>query len=858
MNRYLLPLACPLPLAFLCGFLGILFLSGAAAQENGPDRKLTVYLLPHSHVDIGYTKLQAEVERDHWRFYEMAIEASAKTADNPPDSRFKWNVEVLWALDSYLKQAAPEKKRQLIEAVKRGVIGLDALYCNELTGLCRPEELVRLIDFARRISKRHGVKIDSAMISDVPGITWGLTSVLADSGVRYLSMGPNVHARFGRTFEAWADRPFYWRTPCGRHKILCWVHGKGYWNIFHDTDELMDVIRQLHETGYPYDVVAIRYCLGDNSGPGLVLADMVKKWNAQHDNPRLIIATTSEAFEAFERRHGDRLPEVRGDFTPYWEDGAASSARETGVNRTAAERLCQAETLWAISDPKGYPADRFYDAWRNVLLYNEHTWGAAGSVSNPDGQATRQQWAIKQAFALDADRQSRALLDEALKPWTAPSPAATAVLVFNTLSWPRTDLVVLPKESAPSGDCVKGPDSRTVPSQRLADGFLAFMATDVPAFGAKRFTFSPDKAMVTGNAGAAGQKLQNSLLSLTVDPRTGAVTELTAKGINGNLVDASAGPGVNGYFYVPGNNNQDVQPGGPATIAVKQRGPLVASLLVEGEAPGCRRLTREIRVVDGLPRVEIINVIDKQKIRTKEGVHVGFALNVPGGAMRMDVPWAVARPEVDQLPGANKNYFSVGRWIDVSNSDFGVSWATVDAPLVEVGAITAPTTGELPDISAWLESIAPSGTFYSYVMNNYWFTNYKADQEGPTTFRYALHPHQGTYDSVEAARFGIQQSQPLVVVPATGPRGAILASRLCVGPREVIVAAFKPSGDGKAWIVRLFGAGPKATKATLTWGDPAPKAVWLSNLAEDQGARITGPVDVPAHGIVTLRADLPQ
>ncbi|MHC4682013.1 MAG: hypothetical protein ACYTEK_25390 [Planctomycetota bacterium] len=68
----------------------------------------------------------------------------------------------------------------------------------------------------------------------------------------------------------------------------------------------------------------------------------------------------------------------------------------------------------------------------------------------------------------------------------------------------------------------------------------------------------------------------------------------------------------------------------------------------------------------------------------REAVHLAFGFNVPGGVMRMDTPWAVVRPEADQLPGACKNYFTVQRWVDVSNADYGVTWATVDAPLIEV------------------------------------------------------------------------------------------------------------------------------------------------------------------------------
>ena len=44
------------------------------------------------------------------------------------------------------------------------------------------------------------------------------------------------------------------------------------------------------------------------------------------------------------------------------------------------------------------------------------------------------------------------------------------------------------------------------------------------------------------------------------------------------------------------------------------------------------------------------------------------------------------RPELDQIAVPCKNWFSVGRWVDVSNpGDYGVTWATLDAPMVLVG-----------------------------------------------------------------------------------------------------------------------------------------------------------------------------
>jgi len=813
-----------------------------------PVRRWTVYLLAHSHVDIGYTKLQTLVEKDHWQYLEQAIEASRRTASNPPGSQFKWNVEVLWAVESYLNQATPEKRQRFLEAVKKGWVGLDALLGNELTALCRPEELVRLVDYAQRLSRECGVTIDSAMISDVPGYTWGLTSVFAAGGVKYMSIGPNGGDRIGYTLEAWADKPFWWLTPDGRHKVLCWIPSQGYVRAFTGGASLLEELRRHEARGYPYDMIQVRYCLGDNQGPALGLCELVKQWNEKHAYPKLVIGTTSEMMHEFERRWGDKLPQAKGDFTPYWEDGAASSARETGLNRAAAERLSQAEALFAMLQPGRYPAGDFAAAWRNVVLYDEHTWGAHNSISEPDSKFVLDQWKIKQKFALDADRQSAALLDKSsARAWDAVE-TFSAVYVYNTSSWPRTDLVKLPCQLRLAGDVVVGPDGALVPSQRLASHHLVFLAADVPPLGAKRFTFVPGKPSAQGDAKADAGTLGNGRLQLKIDPKSGAIASLRAASIAGELVDARGGMGLNDYRYVPGKNPRDAKPAGPVKIAVKNPGPLVASLGIEGPAPGCRKLTREIRLVHGLDRVEILDTIDKEKVRTKEGVHFAFPFNVPQGVMRIEAAWSVVRPETDQLPGSCKNWFTVDRWVDVSNEQYGVTWATVDAPLVEVGAITA----EIP----WIRTIEPSQTLYSYVMNNYWHTNYKADQEGYTQFRYAIRPHQGGYHGIEAARFGIEASQPLVASSAAPDAPAVIPSRLRVAPDDVIVTALKPSRDGKAIIVRLTAVGGRDVKATLTWGDPVPNRVSLSNLAEEALAPVTGPIEVPAMGLVTLRAEL--
>ena len=824
-----------------------------------PVRKLKIFLLPHSHNDIGYTALQADVVKKQNSNIETGLRLAKATAGYPEGARFKWNVEVLWCVDNYLREATPEQRAAFMAAVKSGQIGLDAFYCNILAGLCRPEELLNLMSYATRLSTECGVPIESAMISDVPGYTWGTVSAMAQARVKYFSFAPNYFDRMGGTMKEWQNKPFWWKGPDGKQRVLCWCPSRGYalGHIIGDGEALArfmpDYLTELETNAYPYDITHLRWNVhGDNGSPDEKVADVVRDWNARYAWPRLIISTTSEAFREFERSYGDKLPEYSGDYTPYWEDGAASSALETALNRASAERLVQAETLWAMRDSGPFPATAFQDAWRNVLLYSEHTWGAHNSINEPDLPFVRDQWKVKQAFALDADKESRQLLDRAGQSRTDASPAPSELDVFNTSSWERTGLVTLSKAQSAAGDCVVDGKGRPVPSQRIASGELVFVASKVPPLSAKRFTIRTGPPPQRGAVKAENTTLAHPQFTVKIDQRTGGITSLFSRLLKREMVDTKAATALNDFFYLPGSDLKDLKRNGPPRISVKEHGPLIASLLIESDAPGCKRLLREVRVVDGLDYVEIINTVDKLPVRAKEGLHFGFGFDVPGGMPRFDVGWAAVRPELDQIPASCKNWFSVQRWVDISNDRFGVTWSPVDAPLVELGGITANLIGSQTNPDVWIQHLTPSQTLYSWVMNNHWHTNYRADQEGPTVFRYAIRPHKG-FAADDAARFGVDCSQPLICVPASGPFPG--KPRLALSSGKVVITAFKPSDDGKAWIVRLFGASGKTEKIKLSWANPAPRQVWLSDTSEQPRAAAASTVEVPGWGIVTLRAE---
>ena len=805
--------------------------AGSVTAALLPVRDWELHLLPHSHVDIGYSDPQPEVERKQWKNLRDAVALAAATANNPPEARFRWNVEGLWSVESYLAQAAPAERDAFVAAVRAGSIGLQANYTNILTGLCTPEELRHWTDAARRLEAGYHLPIGrTAMHTDIPGLSWTVVSALADAGVRYFSSGPNympsnpdLGDRIGHTLHELGDKPFWWESPSGGQRVLFWMAGRGY-SLFHGMNSgpmanagrrtLLDYAWQLDRDGYPYDIVQIRYTIGGDNGPvDRDLPAFVKEWNARFASPRLVIDTAGAMFEAFERRYGEQLPSRRGDMTPYWEDGAISTAAEEASVRAAARRLQQAEAIWALRDPGAFPSKAFDAAWSQVLLWHEHTWGAADSVSHPDRKDVVDQWLYKRQFAVEADRQSRELMEAALP--TAPPPADNAdaeFQVLNTRSWPRGGLLLLPADRTAGRDRVLDADRVTLASQRLADGRLAVAVDAVRALGAVRLRVVRGTPGLPKRPVASGPDfLDNGTIRVEIDPTTGDIHRIVSAGVGHPGGTEFVGPGGNfgAYLYVPGRDPSKAERAGRPTIEQVSTGPLVATLRITSAAPGTERLVRTVALAAGSDRVELQALLQKTMVRTKESAHLAFPLDIPGGTIRVDQGEALVAIEADQLPGSCKDFIGAQGAIDVSNDRAGVSIASADAPLFELGALTDERSeNSLP--RTWRSAVAPGTTLYAYLLNNYWHTNYKADQAGPLAFSFTIRPHGG-FDAPSLRRFSAEVEQPLVAAPVA-PDGVLPLPRLVLDSASIVVSSLRPDAEGHGLIFRLYNA--SAAEAT--------------------------------------------
>jgi len=845
-------------------------------------RQWTVFLYPHSHVDIGYTQPQDIVEKITARNLRTGMDIARAASDKPAGAKYVWNPEVVWPVENFLKVASPDEKMSFVKAVKDGGIGLDMSFAHLDTSVCDDEELFHYFDGGLALRRMTGAPVDTMVQMDVPGMSWGVATVAAQTGIKGVIDFPNGYDRIGDIHHHY-EQPFWWVSPDGKSRLL-YIQGPQYdlgwsWKAesvrpkpypkfdapapswVQDWPAVTDRVRTanpsahfiplsyiekqtraLETKGLPYDYLTMTWSMSDNSIPDADLPDAVEQWNKTYAYPRLEIASAHRIVSAYIEKFGSIIPERRGDLTEYWTDGLGSDALRTGYNRKSKERLVQAEVLHSML--KGTDGAEAFnsatsEAWRFVTLGSEHTWG----YFKPEHPLAKKVEAVKAGYFEAAKTQSEKIIADTLA--TATRPGGGTVRVFNTLSWTRTGVATLPAGVAGVADAA----GSAVPVQKLSGGETVFLAKDVPALGERAWKVAQASTAAPSPFVIGPTSLENDQVRVDVDPGTGDVTHLVDKKTGHDFVDAKSPYAINSFRYLKGSDaaKNALAPSNVKVVA-GENGPVLASLKIESSAPGCNKLVREVRLTAGSAQVEFLDSVDKISTRQKEGVHFGFAFNVPEGRIRMDIPWGVMTPEDDQMPGANKNWLAYQHWIDISNGERGVTWGGVEAPIVEIGDITANLLGGVHDLRQWRKNIASTQTLFSWALNNHWHTNFPLEQGGVIPFRYAVLPH-GAYDPVIANRFGLELNRPLLAVesapaPMTKPP-------LALDNPRVFVSTLKPIRGG-AYLLRLRSLSDKAEKVTLSFPGAAPKELRTSGGDEVPGAAAEATQVLPPFGCLSL------
>lgn len=797
--------------------------------EVAPARRWTVYLTQHTHTDIGYTRPQTEILPEHLRYIDYALDFCDATDALPDDAKFRWTCETSWAVREYLRCRPGAQVARLVERVRQGRIEVCGLLLN-MSEIAPEPALAALVRPLREINAALGTPVRMAMQNDVNGAGWCLPDYFAGAGIRYLSMGIN-QTRSILPF----DKPtcFWWESPSGK-RVLTYRSDHymtaNFWGI--ETGNLDKVrpaadryLRSLARRGFPFDRVGVQFSgyFTDNAPPSTVACELVRRWNEEYASPQLRLSTAGEFPAWVEKEHATDLAVHRQAWPDWWTDGFGSAARETAAARETETATQINHALLAMATLAGEPPDagtgrRAATIQDDLLFYHEHTYGAAESISDPLAENTQVQWGEKASYAWSAVKNAALLREEAfgLLQDRIPRTDVPTIAVLNTLNWPRSGMVrvFIDHEILPADREVRILDGTepvaAQPMERRTEGtYWALWVRDVPAFGAKQLRIETTSAARQDPAPATPPALENAFYRLTVDPARGAITSLIDKQDGRELVDAQAPWSLGQCVYETLPDNREMKPeafrrGTVRNVELRPGagGPIWRSLRIAADLDGAatnRGLHAEIRLYDTEKRLELHYRLRKLPVASPESVYVALPFAGADATVLYEAQGGPVVPGRDQIPGSSSDWQTLQSFLAVQGADHQVVMGSEQAPLVQLGGFNLgkwqPVTRvERPHV-------------YSWVMNNYWFTNFRTEQSGEFRWHYYLTSMPGRSPTA-ATRFGWGSRVPLVtrVLPAiAGAAVPVLApiSLLTLAPENLVVVEARPARDGRALVLQM-------------------------------------------------------
>ena len=197
------------------------------------------------------------------------------------------------------------------------------------------------------------------------------------------------------------------------------------------------------------------------------------------------------------------------------------------MNRMSENLLPTAEEFSALAQPFGfsYPRTAFVNAWHNTNFNEFHDILCGSAIHDSYIFSTD---LFKAAYAT-----GQSALQGSIKKISDnidTSGKGIPIVVFNPLSWDRTDTVQMkvPAGFTGSSPVVKDANGHRMPAQ-IADSQLVFTAKNVPSLGYKVFYITDGGGIAAGQVRVTQNTLENEFFTVKVDPTSGAISSIYDK-----------------------------------------------------------------------------------------------------------------------------------------------------------------------------------------------------------------------------------------------------------------------------------------------------------------------------------------
>lgn len=785
--------------ALACLVPGGLDMSAHAQDQSVASTIQRIDIVHMTHTDIGFTDHPLVCRRQQMRYLDIAVDAVLATRNCPPEAQFYWTAETTLAVDDWWKAASPDRRRDFLRAVDTGRLEVGALAMNQTPALNAQEwhTLVHWLpaDLWRRVKPRVAIQ------NDVNGFPRAGALKLLNRGVDYLFMGINSH-NGGPPLST--PSAFWWRMP-DRRRLFVWLgdhYAQGFYYFHADswrrgpvpestdtryrparpgdfflTDEasvrachqhLLGRLRKLRAAGYRYPSLMISVTNEwrmDNDPPFPPLAQFVATWQRLGLKPELHLSTAAEALDRLRRRVGDRIPEYQGEWTDWWANGTASGPREVSASRKA-KRLVDAalSPVWGSLDAATLSAtDEIY---RDLCLFDEHTWGSVDSIGLPHALETWGQYNEKSRYAYRSLALAKLILAQRAR--SVVYPLEEGIYVANPAKLPWSGWVSMPASAlrtdarsladtsngtriplvlgsgyksfgrpAGSQELSLENSAQTFPDQAPKQ-VVRFWMDDLPGESIRCLRFSEEEAPTPeANKGPR----------VTLDPHNwpssarwpGMGEPLFQPGTGDLLsvaIDAFSGRWV--YSDIFGMAEQDREN--------KRREALREELATAQERAQVEENAHSIVYMQQLAHSRCKWAIRRMEL-WKRQARARLTLRFHRTEYELpelffvicDLPCGSSLPLTssggmpftpfgDQLPGSCRDYFTIDDWMHYHTAQGHWFWVSRDAPLMTLG-----------DHQVLVRRAAPPqrpGRILAMAFNNVWVTNFVADSHGVLEFQF--------------------------------------------------------------------------------------------------------------------------
>lgn len=368
-------------------------------------KKWKIYLIHHSHTDVGYTQTQETIEFYHVDYIKQAIQISEQMKKT--GRKFVWTCEAFWAVECFYNSVTDDWKERFKEAVRGGFIEITGNYLN-LNELADFNVVSKYVKKAVDFGKDLNVNINTAMTADINGYGWGYADALYENGIRNLYSAVHSHHGMYPLFRKYL--PFYWESPKG-NKLL--VYNAEHYHFgnelgmvatgnlsyickdflsppFSAEDRLeygkmriYNLLRGLEKQGYELNFIPITVhgLPTDNASPNREITDFVEWWNSNFSGEVTIEITTLGSFFENLKNSNIKIDTYRGDWPDWWAFGIGSNPF---VNKLYKKSCRLLETVDLLENNKTLSNQIFIDECnKNMIMYSEHTFAHSASMGSP-------------------------------------------------------------------------------------------------------------------------------------------------------------------------------------------------------------------------------------------------------------------------------------------------------------------------------------------------------------------------------------------------------------------------------------------------------------------------------------------